>query len=473
MKKKMLLMIMISLVLCCMMACGKEKETEVASSEKEVEVASDTLDEEQEAIVEDDKEENQELAEDVQEPIVDEYMLAYADAIDALIYDGVFPDGTQVEYMEDFGEIEDNEFAVCDVDGDGIKELIIIWSTAPTAGMIGYVVQYMPEEKSFKTEICEYPGFRFFPNGLLTVDLSHNHGMGELWPYAIFKYNENKNEYEIVGQVEGWCKEIADKDYNGNPYPDAVDTDGIGQVYSIQYGQDYKGEFKYSQKDYDNFYAKTFSDGFEIALTYHKLRGYLAEKLREGTLDPVITGKLVEPMTYPIDTDNLEDGIYPVDIKSENVWDDNGKVFVYMTVCETEIYDIVDMNTLAVGDGIECNGEVTKINSVEDKDGVIIINGGLDEGGLEFRAVDESNCYVYFGFNDMMSYEEFGDAYIELDDKCVITDTARIYTEQDERYTPAEFAEAMHQYNMHYTRFGTKARVENGKVVEINTVYTP
>ena len=210
-----------------------------------------------------------------------EYIAAYKEALKTFASDYTLPSGQFLfeeeipsdDYFDTFGAMEDNVFAIEDVDEDGKPELIIQFSTAPTVGMIEGVYEYIPSSGDFHEEITLYPGAGYYTGGLIKSEWSHNPGLAgdELWPYSLLDYDKESDTYDFAGQADSWSKEIHPEDFEGIKFPDDVDTDNVGVVYDISYGEEYKGGYLYSQSDFDEFENKIFSEHSEIKLDYKKL----------------------------------------------------------------------------------------------------------------------------------------------------------------------------------------------------------
>lgn len=413
---------------------------------------------------------------------------AYAEVLQKIHDEQILPDGTKFEYMSTFGEIEDNSFAVEDVDGDGVDELIFIWGTDASAGMAEYVFKYNADDKSIITELLEYPAFEFYKDGLVTVPWSHNQGNGEMWPYNIYEYDAKDSEYKFTGYVEAWNKEISETDYEGRQFPADIDKENAGVVYRIKYGDEYNEDY-FSQSDYDAFYEKIISSKGKLDIRYFSFWNTYIEKLKESKLKPVITGKTVYPnetnvivdasKEAPTDISNdfieeLYNGIYHVNIGIDNIFEESDNEYsVYADIYLKETYDIVDMNTLETGDGIECDGIVTKIESIENKNGAIIINGGIDEGGLDFAPIDEDNCYVFKGFDDIATYRKCGYASLAISKDCVITDKSNLEKPDGIQVKPEEFKDYVTENNKYMCVYNTLITVEDGKIVNMTINYMP
>ncbi len=434
-------------------------------------------------------------SEDSEDEIVnrEECNKAYADVLKKIYDEHILPDGRTLEVDEFFGYIDENSFAVEDVDGDSINELIFIWGTDAMAGMAEYVFKYDVENKTIVTELMEFPGIQYYENGMATVGWSHNQGHGEMWPYNIYEYDAEVSEYKCVGYVESWNKEISETDFDGKAFPADIDTDNIGVVYRIKYGTEYKEEY-YSQADYDAFYEKVIAKNKKLDIRYFEFRYGYIEMLGESKLNPVIKGKLIYPNEKSVDVradsgsekndatsggsdeyiDKLKDGVYHVNIKANDIFsEEDSRCSVFADIYLKETYDIVDMNTLAVGDGIECDGIVTEIESIENENGGIYINGGVDVGGLDFVALDKENCYVYKGFDDIATYRKYGMASLMLSKDCVITDKSNLEKPDGITVKADEFKDYVDNNNTYICVYNTVITVEAGEITEITIHFIP
>ena len=198
------------------------------------------------------------------------YHAKYKEALQNMIDNRVFPNGEQL-YTND-GDNEtvwgDNQFAITDIDGDGIDELLINFGNAPMAGEQFFVFQYEPDSDTFREELTEFPAAEFYDNGYVTVQASHNQGMaGEFWPYAIYQYDVAKDTYEQKYYIDAWDQVFYPKDYDGNPYPDAVDTSKTGIVYYI-YEDVTKEVDPVDKSEYDSLVTDTYGSATEVTIDY-------------------------------------------------------------------------------------------------------------------------------------------------------------------------------------------------------------
>lgn len=168
------------------------------------------------------------------------------------------------------GTIEDEQFAVMDVDGDGEEELLVSVSNTYVAGMCEVIYGYDPQTDDLRVEYQNYVGVTHYP-GMLKVDASHNQGYAGdvLWPYVVARYDEEADLYEDIFIVDAWSKAIADYDpYREMPYPEDIDTEQDGYVYLIaENGQ----QRILNRTDYEAWEAQVFAQKEPLTIPWQKI----------------------------------------------------------------------------------------------------------------------------------------------------------------------------------------------------------
>ena len=179
------------------------------------------------------------------------------------------PDSGNIEVWEP-GTIEDEQFAVTDVDGDGEEELLVSVSNTYTVGMCEIIYGYDPQTDGVRIESYSYVGVTHYP-GMLKVEASHSQGYAGdvLWPYAIAYYDEAEDSYKDAFYVDAWCKDITDYDsYTETPYPDDIDTGHDGYVYLITEN----GEQRIvNRADYEKWEAEIFAQKEPLIIPWQKI----------------------------------------------------------------------------------------------------------------------------------------------------------------------------------------------------------
>lgn len=163
---------------------------------------------------------------------------AYVKVLEDIYFDQEFPGGVDHGLQPENADITDNMFAVYDIDGDGREELIVFYTTTYTAGMVEIIYDYDSGTGEVREEFFVYPMLTYYDNGIIEVGASHNHGMasdggadGNFWPYALYRYDPGTDAYALLASVDAWSRSFREEDYDGNPFPEAVDVDGDGVVY--------------------------------------------------------------------------------------------------------------------------------------------------------------------------------------------------------------------------------------------------
>ena len=97
------------------------------------------------------------------------------------------------------------------------------------------------------------------------------------------------------------------------------------------------------------------------------------------TQQPAQEAKRVEPLPETLDVNALTDATVAASFGAEDISEKDGKTQITLTVYDYDVYDMVDISQLAVGDTIVVDGKDMVVASREDKNGFVTINGGLDD----------------------------------------------------------------------------------------------
>ena len=174
------------------------------------------------------------------------------------------------------------------------------------------------------------------------------------------------------------------------------------------------------------------------------------------------------------------EGTYPAAFDRAKVKD--GSLYDVKLYTE-DIYDIVDVSKMAVGDTFEAEGKTITIETIDkDEFGNIKINGGFEEdGGYTLTTEEDTNGYMTTGYNDFGTYTERGTCNLVLAENVTFTDSSDIDADAllsgkepltvtgIEAVTKAIAEAANDSFNDH----NTKVVIQDGKVVEINRSYNP
>lgn len=156
---------------------------------------------------------------------------AYPAALERMLRERVLPDETDTSNRAwEYPDMEQNQFAVCDVNGDGEEELIVVYTTDMMAGHRGFVCRWDEESGRMSIQLEEYPRFTFYESGAVQVGWSHNQSAAgrDFWPYSLYCYDPGGEGYDYVGSVRAWGREALPEGY-----PEETDTSDTGFVYYI------------------------------------------------------------------------------------------------------------------------------------------------------------------------------------------------------------------------------------------------
>ena len=105
----------------------------------------------------------------------------YAQVLTTLLDENLLPGGLNDPegYIGTAAEREAmaaNQFAVCDVDGDGREELVLLYTTSYMAGQLGLIYD-TDETGGLRLQFSEFPLLTFYDNGTVQAGWSHNQGL--------------------------------------------------------------------------------------------------------------------------------------------------------------------------------------------------------------------------------------------------------------------------------------------------------
>ena len=196
----------------------------------------------------------------------------------------------------------------------------------------------------------------------------------------------------------------------------------------------------------------------------------------EGSInvEPIVveTATVIRPL---VDTtmETLEDSVVHISFGQDDFYKDvSGNIFMRMQIYSYDKFDMVDVSGLKAGDVILLSGEGILVNTVERNDrGTILVNGGLDEGGLDL-ATDDSGIYFIQGYSDMKSWNLVGKTECPVSDSFVFTDNVDLEREEV-IYSAENLLESIPAPEYGYQPQNTTVRIENGQVVAMDRIYTP
>ena len=185
---------------------------------------------------------------------------------------------------------------------------------------------------------------------------------------------------------------------------------------------------------------------------------------------PAQVAKHIEPLAESLDPQALTDATVAASFGADDISETDGKTELTLTVYDYDIYDMVDIAQLAVGDTIVVDGKDMVVASREDKDGFVTINGGLEQGGVDLTS-DDSGVYYAVGMDDAKSYHELGRITVPVAEGFVLTDNSDP-DHPDETYAASDLAKLAGE-GVGFTAGNTLATIEHGELTVLARSYTP
>lgn len=185
--------------------------------------------------------------------------------------------------------------------------------------------------------------------------------------------------------------------------------------------------------------------------------------------------KNVAPLEASIAIDNLDSADFPASFDASSLQEADGAFSLELEVYDQEFFDAVDITTLAPGDKITAGGQEYTVETVEKSDtGLISVNGGLEQGGIDFATDDEGGVYYVEGLDDTHTYADLGKATLVLADNFTFTDNSDL-DDPDKQYDAAGFrallADDANGYG--FSQYNTTVSVEGGVITEIQRSFRP
>lgn len=181
---------------------------------------------------------------------------------------------------------------------------------------------------------------------------------------------------------------------------------------------------------------------------------------------------LITPLPAGIAVDNLQDCTIPVAFTLDDFNWMGGNLT--MTVYNQDLYDVVDISQMQVGDTLIYEGVPMVINTVNKDHGGIDINGGLDEGGCCLVG-NEGGTYIARTWDDHSTYTELGKAEIALASDFVIIDCGMDPNDPIDtiRVDQKHYLENLKDGKKDFFKLNTRVTIENGLITEINRRWIP
>ncbi len=253
MKKRLYFALIACMCVLLLGACSRKKTEENLNAEQQ-----DVVEKEQE-----DQKDKKKKEKAKREKLI--RRAKYADILGMFQYGYTWPDGTLFE-CPSYDAMSQNRYALTDIDDDGAEELILSYLAGSMADMTEMVLEYDVEEAEVVIQGYFFPGTTYYENGFVVNPYSHNHGLGEMWPYSLHEYDKKTDSYEQIAGVDSWNQELFETDYDDKPFPEDIDEDDNGVVYYV-YDEVEDDTIEMDDEAYNEWIAQ-YLDADEIEVEY-------------------------------------------------------------------------------------------------------------------------------------------------------------------------------------------------------------
>lgn len=185
---------------------------------------------------------------------------------------------------------------------------------------------------------------------------------------------------------------------------------------------------------------------------------------------PAQEARRIEPLAESLDLNALTDATVAASFSAEDISEKDGKMEITLTVYDYDIYDMVDIAQLAVGDTIVVDGKDMVVTSREDKDGFVTINGGVEQGGVDLTSEDLGVYYIV-GTDDAKSYHELGQITVPVAEGFVLTDNSDL-EHPDETYVAEDLSDLAADASG-FAAGNTLATIEHGELTVLARNFMP
>ena len=192
----------------------------------------------------------------------------------------------------------------------------------------------------------------------------------------------------------------------------------------------------------------------------------------EETTLPADTTKTVVPLPQTLSLDNLENVTLAISLEEGHITvDENGQAWMKVTVHTYDLYDMVDISNLQVGDTILLRGREIEVTQLDRGPRTVDVNGGEDNGGFQLWT-DEEGVYYELSYSDVKAWQPVGDVKLPISANFTFVDDSdpeireAVFTLQD---LMGEGKEVFYFFQP----TNTTIAVENGEITCLYRCYTP
>jgi len=180
----------------------------------------------------------------------------------------------------------------------------------------------------------------------------------------------------------------------------------------------------------------------------------------------------IKPLGMDYDSDSPADCTVSAEFTIKDFDLDAGTLS--FTAYTEELFDAAEISLMQIGDTLNVGGQAIVVESIQDKDGELIVNGGIEEGGTDLIS-NGGGTYRVHGMDDYATYVEIGRSTLSISEDLKISDGYKDASSpiESDYEGLAEYLENLEGASDSYSYLSTKVRIEKGKIVDITRDWTP
>lgn len=186
----------------------------------------------------------------------------------------------------------------------------------------------------------------------------------------------------------------------------------------------------------------------------------------------VVAHRTIAPLPAGVNPESLTDCTVPASFTSDDFGWMGGNL--NLTVYNEDLYDAVDIAQMQPGDTLIYESEPLIVSQMEERDGTLVINGGVEEGGCWLQGY-EGGTYRAVTFDDHSIYTALGKAHLPLADDFLVIDCGPNPTDPSDTIRKGQklYLETLEGYRRQFTFLDTRVLVENGIITQIQRHWIP
>ncbi len=144
------------------------------------------------------------------------------------------------------------------------------------------------------------------------------------------------------------------------------------------------------------------------------------------------------------------------------------------TAYTEELFDAVEIGLMQIGDTLKIGGSEIVVESIQDVNGDLIVNGGFEQGGAELTSAG-GGTYKARSMDNYPTYTELGRSTLPISEELTISDSYKdVASPVTATYEGLQdYLDGLDGASDSFDYISTTVRVDKGKVVDITRNWIP